>query len=139
MKVSRKFSFSSGHTITGHQGKCRHLHGHNYECEVTVTPKEDAGLDDLGMVVDFSALKAVCEGAVEGLDHHFLIWQRDPRADSLIDLDPDSIVILEHQPTVEYICEILEHNLREVIWDCGFPIDLVGLTVNETEDCRASI
>jgi 6-pyruvoyltetrahydropterin/6-carboxytetrahydropterin synthase len=74
--ITRKIEFDAGHRVLGHEGKCRHLHGHHYVAEVTV---EGAELDSLGRVIDFSILKQRVGGWIdENWDHNFLVHPEDP-------------------------------------------------------------
>ena len=52
--VSREIDFCYGHRLLNYPGKCRHLHGHNGRVVITF---EASGLDDRGMVLDFSEIK----------------------------------------------------------------------------------
>ena len=52
--ITKKLEFDYGHRVLGHEGKCRHLHGHRGVAEVTVYAPS---LDNLGRVVDFGAIK----------------------------------------------------------------------------------
>ena len=45
------------------------MHGHNYRVVVTVTAER---LDEQGMVIDFADLKAICQQAIDPLDHTVL-------------------------------------------------------------------
>lgn len=54
--VTRRFTFSAGHRLAFHKGWCSNLHGHNYVVEITIA-RQDGGLDDCKMVVDFGVLK----------------------------------------------------------------------------------
>jgi 6-pyruvoyltetrahydropterin/6-carboxytetrahydropterin synthase len=62
-------NFSSAHCIRGYEGACENLHGHNWKVEVTVRAK---GLDKLGMVMDFKAIKARTRDVIDRLDHKYL-------------------------------------------------------------------
>ena len=39
IRVTKKFKFESGHALYGHDGKCKNIHGHSYQLEVTVQGK----------------------------------------------------------------------------------------------------
>ena len=41
--------FSSAHTLVGHSGPCKKMHGHNWKVEVEITGDK---LDKIGMVID---------------------------------------------------------------------------------------
>src|SRR5258708_40291948 len=74
--VTRELNFCYGHRLLHYDGKCRYLHGHNGKAVLTLAAN---GLDDLGMVMDFSFLKRVVGGLIDGaLDHKMLLHQDDP-------------------------------------------------------------
>ncbi len=76
--ITRRFEFDYGHRVLGHEGKCRHLHGHRGVAEVTVQAQE---LDRLGRVVDFSVLKEKVGGWIDDhWDHRYLCHRADPLA-----------------------------------------------------------
>ena len=64
-RITREFSFDAAHHIEGHRGRCHSPHGHRWVVQVTVEGKV---LDNLGMLCDFSVLKANI-GSM--LDDHF--------------------------------------------------------------------
>lgn len=164
--ITRYHDICCGHRVVGHEGKCRHLHGHNYRLyfEVRATPKvafelkepwmaeaplRPGRLDDLGRVVDFSVIKStICEWLEENWDHRFVIWQKDPlvkRGGLLNPRSPDatsldvlcgSIVLVPFNPTAENIAR----HLVEVIGPELLPegIELYRCTVQETRKCSAT-
>lgn len=71
MTIYKQFTFDAAHflpqVLEGHL--CRQLHGHTYQLTVFVSGPV---LEDLGWVIDFSELKAVCKPLVERLDHALL-------------------------------------------------------------------
>lgn len=72
--VTKEFTFDCAHMLDNHKGLCKNLHGHTYKLLVTVksagTPIED---NMLGMVLDFSHLKAIVkERIVDRFDHAFI-------------------------------------------------------------------
>ncbi|MCH9648587.1 MAG: 6-carboxytetrahydropterin synthase QueD [Deltaproteobacteria bacterium] len=64
--VFKDFSFSAAHQVRGHTGGCQNLHGHNYRVRVHVSAQQ---LDPLGMVLDFSELKAAVSEIAGPFDH----------------------------------------------------------------------
>ncbi len=62
-----KATFAAAHRIPGHQGDCRHLHGHTYRVEAEFQHGE---LDELGMGMDFAVLKKELEAILP--DHTYL-------------------------------------------------------------------
>jgi len=67
--VTIEETFAAGHALRNYRGKCENVHGHNYRCQVTV---EGAGLDSIGLLVDFVELKKVVHGVIDRLDHQWL-------------------------------------------------------------------
>ncbi|NMC22039.1 MAG: 6-carboxytetrahydropterin synthase, partial [Thermogutta sp.] len=75
-RVAREIDFCYGHRLLNYEGKCKNLHGHNGRLIVTF---EVAGLDDRGMVVDFSDIKRVISQWIDDhLDHRMILCRRDP-------------------------------------------------------------
>ncbi len=73
--ATRYHDFSCGHRVAGHESKCAMLHGHNYRVHFTI---EAAALDEVGRVLDFSAIKVhLCEWLEKNWDHRFLAWKED--------------------------------------------------------------
>jgi 6-pyruvoyltetrahydropterin/6-carboxytetrahydropterin synthase len=126
--VTREITFCYGHRLLDYNGKCRHLHGHNGRAVITL---ETDGLDDLGMVVDFSRLKRVVGGWIdETLDHKMLLHKDDPVLAYLRE-QGEPIYVLDVNPTAE--------NIAKLIFDYaaaqGFPV--VEVKLWETESCFA--
>jgi 6-pyruvoyltetrahydropterin/6-carboxytetrahydropterin synthase len=68
-EICREYEFDAAHRLDWHPGKCRNLHGHTYRLEVTTR----GGVDDRGVVMDFSELDAIVRTRVlDDLDHCFL-------------------------------------------------------------------
>ncbi|ADY37041.1 6-pyruvoyl tetrahydropterin synthase and hypothetical protein [Phocaeicola salanitronis DSM 18170] len=65
--VIKRMEISASHSLTlPYPSKCENLHGHNWIITVYCRSKE---LNEYGMVVDFSQIKEVVQGA---LDHRHL-------------------------------------------------------------------
>ena len=87
--------FSSAHTLVGHIGPCKKMHGHNWKVEVEITGEK---LDKIGMVVDFKEIRKATNLVVDELDHEFLN-----------NLEPFS----EDNPTAENIARYIFTKLSE--------------------------
>jgi 6-pyruvoyltetrahydropterin/6-carboxytetrahydropterin synthase len=67
--VTKEFTFDSAHHLHLYEGKCKSLHGHTYRLVVTVS----GFVNEIGICVDFSAIKEIYEGAIKSrLDHRYL-------------------------------------------------------------------
>lgn len=64
-----KGTFDAAHHLRGYEGKCSRLHGHTWTVELSV---EGAGLDELGMLVDFRDLNRLLKDTLEPMDHQYL-------------------------------------------------------------------
>ena len=127
-QISKDIYFCYGHRLLQHEGKCRHLHGHNGRAVITLAA---AHLNALGMVTDFSEIKKVVGGWIDGhLDHRMLLRKDDPVLPELI-RQGEPVFLLDENPTAE--------NIAKVIYDytasAGFPVIEVRLW--ETEDSSA--
>lgn len=133
-QAKRYHDISCGHRVFQHESKCAHLHGHNYRVHFTCEAEE---LDNIGRVIDFSDIKAkLCMWLEDQWDHKTLIWENDPWAKVLPEIDP-TIVIVSFNPTAENIAQ----HLVEVIGPqqlAGTGIKLVHCDVEETRKCSAS-
>src|ERR1700679_458082 len=75
-EVTREISFCYGHRLLNYEGKCKHLHGHNGVAEITVAGDR---VDERGMVMDFSDIKAVMLKWIDdNYDHRLLLHKDDP-------------------------------------------------------------
>lgn len=68
-EIEVELSFSAAHYLRGYKGKCETLHGHNWKVKASVN---SAGLDELGMVMDFGKLKQNLKAVLDELDHRNL-------------------------------------------------------------------
>ena len=132
---TRRIQFCSGHRVFGHEGKCRHLHGHNYVAFITA--QADV-LDSIGRVIDFSVLKERIGGWIDReWDHGFIVWHGDEPAKAAVrSCDPFKLFELPTNPTAENMADYL---LRVV---CpqelgGTGVRVVSVRLWETENCYA--
>lgn len=105
MRITRRLEFDAGHRIPHHAGQCRHLHGHRYAIEITLSGEiiRAAGAAGEGMVMDFSDVKHIAKRMlVDHWDHAFLVHAADRVvADFLASLPGHKTVVLPVVPTAE--------------------------------------
>lgn len=134
LRASRYHDISVGHRVCKHESKCRHLHGHNYRIHFHC---ESDQLDDIGRVIDFSVIKEkLCMWVETNWDHRFLIWQEDPHAQRLLDIDP-LVVLVPFNPTAENMAIYLVERVAPIqLGNTG--VRLAEVTIEETAKCHAT-
>jgi len=105
--------FAAAHSLRDYPGDCRRLHGHNWKVEVEV---ESNRLNELGMVVDFKAIKQATRAVVDELDHRYL--NEIPPFDEL-------------NPTAENIAAFIHRGVTQAI--AGPAVRVSAVTLWETE------
>ena len=76
--------FAAAHFLRDYNGKCENLHGHNYKVYAHVKGPE---LNEGGMLLDFSKLKAALREVCKQLDHtnlnDFPVFDQNPSAERI--------------------------------------------------------
>lgn len=135
IRATRWHEADIGHSVTGHGGKCAHLHGHRYRFEFAIEANNYL-LDTLGMVLDFGVIKTtLCNWIDANWDHKMVLWHEDPRCATLRKMDPISIWIATFNPTAENMADFLMHKAAELL-PKGY--SLVECKVHETLKCSAT-
>ena len=133
ISCTRKLWFCAGHRVKGHEGKCRHLHGHNYIVYITA----QASLDSIGRVIDFGVLKEQFGSFIDdNFDHGFLVWEDDKEViDVLKNMGEQKVFVMPTNPTAENIAQFLLDNSDDILGNKGVEVTMVK--VYETENCFA--
>ncbi len=142
MRITRRLEFDAGHRIPDHQSQCRHLHGHRYAIEITLSGDiiSQAGSPANGMVMDFSEIKTLAkETLVDAWDHAFLVWREDAQLKTFLESLPEhKTVVLEVVPTAENLASLafrlLDHAYRDLY---GNHLRLEQVRLYETPNCWA--
>lgn len=144
MQITRRLEFDAGHRIPNHQGQCRHLHGHRYILEITLSGEIIRGEDNAadGMLMDFSEIKRIAnEQLIERWDHAFFVFHEDHVvADFLASLPGHRTVVLNVTPTVENLARVAFDTLDPLYRDVyGNHLRLEKIRLYETPNCWADI
>jgi len=110
MQITRRLEFDAGHRIPNHNSQCKHLHGHRYAIEITLSGDiiSTEGASEQGMVMDFSDVKRIAkERVVDEWDHAFLVYRGDQLVlDFLTGIPGHKTVILDVVPTAENLAKV---------------------------------
>ena len=106
IRITKEFTFETGHALYGYDGKCRNVHGHSYHLSVTVigTPIKEIGHKKLGMVIDFGDLKTIVkEEVVDPFDHATVFNGNTPHVELARTLRENGhkVILADYQPTSE--------------------------------------
>lgn len=106
IRITKQFSFETGHALYGYDGKCRNVHGHSYKLSVTVIGTPISNMDNVkfGMVIDFSDLKKIVkEEIVDVFDHATVFNKNTPHVELAQELSNrgHNVLLVDYQPTSE--------------------------------------
>ncbi len=139
IRITKLFTFETGHALYGYDGKCKNVHGHSYKLAVTVIgkPITDTNAIKLGMVIDFGDLKRIVNTEiVDVFDHATVFNKNTPHAELGEELQKrgHEVILLNYQPTSENMvidfAEKIKNRLPE-------NIQLHSLRLSETESSYA--
>ncbi len=135
IRITKQFSFETGHALYGYDGKCRNVHGHSYKLSVTVIgqPITDNTHVKFGMVIDFVDLKKIVkEEIVTVFDHATVFNKNTPHVELAKELkDRDhNVLLVDYQPTSEMMVIDFAVKIQRRLPD---NISLHSLKLQETE------
>jgi 6-pyruvoyltetrahydropterin/6-carboxytetrahydropterin synthase len=139
IRITKEFSFETGHALYGYDGKCKNVHGHSYKLSVTVigVPISDRSNVKFGMVIDFSDLKKIVkEEIVDHFDHATVFNQTTPHielANELINRG-HHVILVDYQPTSENMVVDFAKKIKNRL---PKNIELHSLKLQETETSYA--
>ncbi|MDO9081678.1 MAG: 6-carboxytetrahydropterin synthase QueD [Humidesulfovibrio sp.] len=114
-------AFCASHQLRNYNGKCEHLHGHNFGVQVEVEGNRlDAAVE---ILVDFGELKRLTREAVAALDHTHL---------------NDLPAFAVHNPSSENLARHLFLDIRERLVVAAPHARLLSVSVSEKGTSRAT-
>ncbi|HSI68592.1 MAG TPA: 6-carboxytetrahydropterin synthase [Gillisia sp.] len=135
IRITKQFSFETGHALYGYDGKCKNVHGHSYKLNVTVigTPITDTSNVKYGMVIDFGDLKRIVKTEiVDKFDHATVFNKNTPHIELARELEnrEHSVILVDYQPTSEnMVIDFAEKIKRHLPAN----VELFSLKLQETE------
>jgi len=139
IRITKVFSFETGHALFGYDGKCRNVHGHSYKLFVTVigTPISDSSNVKFGMVIDFSDLKKIVKDEiVDVFDHATVFNKNTPHVELAKELSDrgHNVLLVDYQPTSEMMIIDFSEKLKRKL---PGNIKLHSLRLQETDSSYA--
>ena len=139
IRITKEFTFETGHALYGHDGKCKNIHGHSYKLSVTVLGKPvlDSNGPKFGMIMDFSDLKKIVkEEIVDRFDHSTIFNKNTPHIELANNLKSlgHNVVLVDYQPTSEMLVTDFADKIKNRL---PKNIKLFSLKLRETASCYA--
>ncbi|MVO09863.1 6-carboxytetrahydropterin synthase QueD [Flavobacterium sp. TP390] len=139
IRITKQFSFETGHALYGYDGKCKNVHGHSYKLSVTVigTPITDTSNVKYGMVIDFTDLKKIVkEEIVDLFDHATVFNKNTPHVELAQELSDRGhhVILVDYQPTSENMVIDFAKKIQDRL---PGGIQLHSLRLQETESSFA--
>lgn len=139
IRITKQFSFETGHALYGYDGKCKNVHGHSYKLSVTVigTPILDNSNVKFGMVIDFTDLKKIVkEEIVDLFDHATVFNKNTPHVELAKELSNRGhhVILVDYQPTSENMVIDFAKKISDRLPN---DIQLHSLKLQETESSFA--
>lgn len=135
IRITKQFTFETGHALYGYDGKCKNVHGHSYKLSVTVIgePITDPTNVKFGMVIDFGDLKKIVkEDIVDVFDHATVFNQNTPHVELAAELKNRGhhVILVDYQPTSENMVIDFADKIKRRLPE---NIQLHSLRLQETE------
>ena len=135
IRITKQFTFETGHALYGYDGKCKNVHGHSYKLSVTVIgePITDTANVKYGMVIDFGDLKKIVkEDIVDVFDHATVFNQNTPHVELAAELKNRGhhVILVDYQPTSENMVIDFADKIKRRLPE---NIQLHSLRLQETE------
>lgn len=135
IRITKQFSFETGHALYGYDGKCKNVHGHSYKLSVTVIGKPISASSNVkfGMVIDFSDLKKIVkEEIVDIFDHATVFNKNTPHVELAAELENRGhhVILVDYQPTSE---NMVTDFAKKIINRLPETIKLHSLKLQETD------
>ena len=139
IRITKQFSFETGHALYGYDGKCKNVHGHSYKLSVTVIGKPivDRSNVKFGMVIDFTDLKKIVkEEIVDQFDHATVFNETTPHVELAKELKTRGhhVILVDYQPTSENMVIDFAQRIKNRLPE---GITLFSLKLQETDSSFA--
>lgn len=134
IRITKEFTFETGHALFGYDGLCKNVHGHSYKFAVTLigSPLNDPKAVKNGMLIDFGDLKKIVKRKiVDVFDHATVLNVSTPHKELADEMQEKGhkIVRVNYQPTCELMLVDFAQKLLEELPE---GVSLHSLKLRET-------
>lgn len=134
IRITKQFTFETGHALYGYDGKCKNVHGHSYKLSVTVIGKPigDNTHVKFGMVIDFGDLKKIVNREIVNVFDHATVFNKNTPHVELAKVLSDrghNVLLVDYQPTSEMMVIDFASKIMALLPDT---ITLHSLRLSET-------
>lgn len=135
IRITKQFSFETGHALYGYDGKCKNIHGHSYQLFVTVIGKPISNSEHVkfGMVIDFSDLKKIIKEEIVNIFDHATVFNKNTPHVELAKVLSDrghNVILVDYQPTSEMMVIDFAKKIKKRLPNT---IELHSLKLQETK------
>lgn len=139
IRITKQFTFETGHALYGYDGKCKNVHGHSYTLNVTVigTPIADNTHVKYGMVIDFGDLKEIVNKEIVDIFDHATVFNKNtPHVELAHELSSrgHNVLLVDYQPTSEMMVIDFAQKIKKQLPE---HIHLHSLKLQETQTSYA--
>ncbi len=132
-------NFSAAHRLVkDYQGKCQHLHGHNYAIEVTLSSQQ---LNQYDFVIDFDLIKTHFDQWIQThWDHVTLVSDIDKSLIQFLETEQQNFFLIPggKNTTVECLAKFLYHQFQCILQSLNDTrIQLTSVRLFESETASA--
>lgn len=132
-------SFSAAHRLVkGYQGKCKDLHGHDYQVTVELICQS---LDQYDFVIDFSEIKRICNQWLQDhWDHATIVCSDDQPLIDFLQQQQQHYFMLPAgvNSTAEQLAKFLFQEFTTQLHEYSPRVALQGVTVAESQTALAT-
>ena len=133
-------NFSAAHRLTkNYQGRCKHLHGHNYALDASFSAKS---LNKYDFVIDFDDIKEHFDQWVQThWDHVTIVSESDKPLIEFLEKEQQNYFLIpgDKNTTAECLSEFLYHQFNDILNSLNDSrINLVSVRVYESETAWAT-
>lgn len=122
--IEIRHNFETAHRLTGEGAptKCVSIHGHSWWATLVIEGPE---LDELGILVEFGALKHAWRRWLDDhVDHHLVLRHDDPMVAAVRGVYPESRILeTSESPTTEVMARLLYERASQILAELGVPAE----------------